>query len=64
MTDNRFPATPKWLTVDQLKKVLDGMDGSLRLTVNCVGNLAASRDDWYFVGFINFLGEGEFEVFE
>jgi hypothetical protein len=62
--DRNYPDTPKWLTVDQLKKVLDGMDGSLRLSVNQVGNLSTHRDGWVFVGFINFAGEGECEVYE
>lgn len=52
----------KWLTVKQLKAVLDTLPDDTRLVANQVGNLAAYNEDSEFIGWINFLHEGEFET--
>ncbi len=64
MTDADWPATPKWLTVAQLKAVLSDMRDDLRLIPNEVGNLLVhdpSGLEHDYAGFIDFIGEGEYE---
>lgn len=56
------PDTPKWLTVQQLQRVLADLPPDMRLVTNQVGNIAVlSASGTDFVGYIDFLHEGEYQ---
>lgn len=61
MTDADWPGTPKWLTPAQLIQALAEVPLDSRIVTNKVGNLAVMSNTWEFLGFIDFILEGDFE---
>lgn len=53
----------RWLTVSQLKEILDGLKDDDKLLPNRVGNLSVVRESGEQVGYIDFQAE-RFEAFE
>lgn len=52
----------KYLTVKQLKRCLEGLSDEMRLYHNQVQNLAIRDATGRFLGYIDFLGEGDVEM--
>ena len=52
----------KYLEVGRLIELLNALDPNYRISPNRVGNLAITDADDTYLGFINFLLEGEVEL--
>ena len=60
MNDIDQGGNTKWLTVAQLRKVLSELPDNALVQPNAVGNLMVNADDGRYLGFIDFLFDGEF----